>query len=64
MPSCKKHPKYKGIRKPRIDCKECHEYYKYMQSKKGYFGWIDDPKSAVVITGVRFICRGKDGKIK
>lgn len=24
---CKKHPKYKAIRKPRVNCKECIKIY-------------------------------------
>ena len=25
--TCKKHPKYKALLKPRCSCKECHELY-------------------------------------
>lgn len=25
--TCKKHPKYKAIRKPRVDCEPCWEMY-------------------------------------
>ena len=28
MKTCKKHPKYKAIFKPRCDCKECWEIWK------------------------------------
>lgn len=24
---CKKHPKYKAIYKPRVDCQDCRDYY-------------------------------------
>jgi hypothetical protein len=30
---CKKHPKYKGIHRPRVDCKKCWEIYDERTSK-------------------------------
>lgn len=33
---CKKHPKYKGIRKPKIDCLDCFKVY----AEKLYEDWF------------------------
>ena len=30
---CKKHPKYKAIRKPTADCQECREMFKNKEKK-------------------------------
>ena len=36
---CKKHPKYKGIRKPRVKCAECEHIY-YMKQNPGFRGCL------------------------
>lgn len=35
MRKCKKHPKYKAIRKPRCNCKDCWDIYRVECLKKG-----------------------------
>jgi hypothetical protein len=32
--NCKKHPKYKAIRKPTADCEMCRKIYKEKQQEK------------------------------
>ncbi len=34
MNKCKKHPKYKAIRKPKADCQACRDIYDNKQSFK------------------------------
>ena len=37
MEKCKKHPKYKGLREPRVNCKVCQEIWEAKQKKVKYF---------------------------
>jgi hypothetical protein len=32
---CKKHPKYKGLRRPRVDCADCRTLYGLKRWKEG-----------------------------
>ena len=55
---CKKHPKYKVIRKPRSGCKTCEQLWKQKQNKKSpkrqklpqapsaarKYVWVDEPR--------------------
>lgn len=41
---CKKHPKYKGINKPKVSCIDCWRVY-YLKHNPGFLGCIGKIKN-------------------
>lgn len=44
MKKCKKHPKYKAIRRPRVPCEQCAEMYQKSKSLWYFIFVKDKPK--------------------
>jgi len=60
--SCKKHPKYKAIRKPRVDCEDCWKMYNDTEKIKCYLEGVAAKEAGRAVTSCKYAFDTADGR--